>query len=250
MSHDDTWIRRLRPAPEAPVQLVCLPHAGGSAAFYHPVAKALAPDVDVLAVQYPGRQDRHREPGLTSLTELADRVADALSPWAERPLVLFGHSMGALLGYEVAARLEAAGTAPLALFASARRAPSIHREQSVHLRSDEGVVDELRSLGGVEPVFLEDPELRGLILPAVRSDYEAIETYRHTARPPLGIPVTVLTGDDDPQVTAEEAAAWSAHTTGPFALRTFEGGHFYLTDHFSEVLSLLRAALAPSPSLH
>lgn len=110
-------------------------------------------------------------------------------------------------------------------------------------------MDELRLLGGVEPVFLEDPELRSLILPAVRSDYEAIETYRHTARPPLGIPVTVLTGDGDPQVTAEEAAAWSAHTTGPFALRTFEGGHFYLTDHFSEVLSLLRTVLDPSPSL-
>lgn len=243
MTHQDTWIRRFQPSPDAPVRLVCLPHAGGSASFYFPVARALAPDADVLTVQYPGRQDRRTEPPLTRLTDLADQVADALSPWTDRPLVLFGHSMGALLGYEVATRLEAAGTAPLALVASARRAPSRHRQESVHLRSDEGVVDELRLLGGMDTAFLEDPELREMILPAMRADYEAIETYRHTPRPPLTTPITVLTGDDDPQVTADEARSWSAHTTGPFALHTFKGGHFYLTEHNEAVLGHLRQAL-------
>jgi surfactin synthase thioesterase subunit len=238
----EDWIRRFQPAPEAPVRLVCLPHAGGSAAFYHPVARALAPEVDVLAVQYPGRQDRRHEPGITRLDRLADLVTEALAPWTDRPLVLFGHSMGALLGYEVTARLEAAGTAPRALIASARRAPSRYRDESVHLRPDEGVVDELRLLGGVERAFLEDPELRAMILPSIRSDYEAIETYRHPARPPLRTPVTVLTGDADPQVTAEEATAWARHTTD-FALHTFAGGHFYLTEHIPEVLDLIRSVV-------
>lgn len=238
----EAWIRRFVPAPEAPVRLVCLPHAGGSAAFYHPVARALAPGVDVLAIQYPGRQDRRHEPGITRLDRLADLVAEVLAPWTDRPLVLFGHSMGALLGYEVTARLEAAGTPPRALIASARRAPSRHRDESVHLRPDEGVVDELRLLGGVERAFLEDPELRAMILPAIRSDYEAIETYRHPPRPPLRTPVTVLTGDTDPQVTPEEAAAWAAHTSAAFTRHTFTGGHFYLTEHIPEVLDLIRAA--------
>lgn len=243
MTHQDTWIRRFQPNPDAPVRLVCLPHAGGSASFYFPVARALAPHADVLTIQYPGRQDRRTEPALTRLTALADQVADALSPWTDRPLVLFGHSMGALLGYEIATRLEAVGTAPLALVASARRAPSRQREESVHLRSDEGVVDELRLLGGMDTAFLDDPELRDMILPAMRADYEAIETYCHTPRPPLTTAITVLTGDDDPQVTADEARAWSAHTTGPFAVHTFKGGHFYLTEHSAAVLGHLRQAL-------
>ncbi|MFC9584002.1 thioesterase II family protein [Streptomyces yangpuensis] len=243
MTDHDPWIRRSHPAPDAPVRLVCLPHAGGSATFYFPVARALAPDVDVLAVQYPGRQERRAEPGITRLTDLADRIADALSAWTDRPLVLFGHSMGALVGYEVASRLEAMGTTPLALVASARRAPSRRREEHLHLASDEGIVDRLRLLGGVETEFLEDPELRAMILPPVRSDYEAIETYRPTPRPPLSTPVTVLTGDSDPEVTAEEARAWADHTTGPFALHTFTGGHFYLTEHTSTVLGHLRRIL-------
>ncbi|KUO23140.1 thioesterase II family protein [Streptomyces dysideae] len=237
-------MRRFQPTPEAPVRLVCLPHAGGSAASYAPLARALAPVADVLAIQYPGRQDRRAEPGITRLTDLADLVADALAPWADRPFVVFGHSMGALLGYEVTVRLEAAGIAPRALVASGRRAPSRHRAESVHLRNEEGVVAELRRLGGVDPAFLDDPELRAMILPAVRGDYEAIETYRHTPRPPLRTPVTVLTGDNDPQVTAEEAAAWAEHTTHAFALRTFKGGHFYLNEHLPEVQAVLRGLLS------
>ncbi|WP_078852181.1 thioesterase II family protein [Streptomyces sp. NRRL B-3229] len=242
----DPWIRRFDPASEAPVRLVCLPHAGGSASVHAPFARALAPVADVLAIQYPGRQERRTEPGITRLTDLADRVADALAAWADRPLVVFGHSMGALLGYEVTARLEAAGTAPRALVASGRRAPSRPRAGSVHLRTDEGVLQELRRLGGVDPVFLDDPELRAMILPSVRSDYEAIETYRHPPRPPLGTPITALTGDTDPEVTPEEAAAWASHTTAAFALHTFTGGHFFLDDHMTEVLTILRGLLKPA----
>ncbi|QFQ97796.1 thioesterase [Streptomyces phaeolivaceus] len=239
----DPWIRRFQAAPDAPVRLVCLPHAGGSAALYVPFARALSPLADVLAIQYPGRQDRRVEPGITRLDHLADLVADALAPWADRPLVVFGHSMGALLGYEVTARLESAGTPPRALIASGRRAPSRHRAESVHLRTDEGVVAELRRLGGVDPTFLDDPELRAMILPSVRTDYEAIETYRHPPRPPLSTPLTVLTGDMDPQVTPDEARAWARHTTGTFTLRTFTGGHFYLNEHMPEVREVLRGIL-------
>lgn len=244
MTYEDPWLRRFQPAPEAPVRLVCLPHAGGSASFYFPVARALAPAMDVLAVQYPGRHDRRHEPGITRLAELADRITEALLPWADRPLALFGHSMGGLLGYEVAARLEDAGATPAALFASARRAPSRHRAESVHLRSDAGVIEELKLLDGTDSGMLMDDELLRMILPALRSDYEAIETYRHHPRPPLAAPIVVLTGDDDPQVTAEEARAWSAHTSIDFSLHTFKGGHFYLTRHQSEVLDIIRRTVA------
>lgn len=121
---DDLWVRRYHPAPEARHRLFCLPYAGGSASYFLPVARALSPHVDVLAVQYPGRQDRRHEPCVESVEELADLLVDIVKPWADRPLSLFGHSMGASVAFELALRLEALGIVPHSLFASGRRAPA------------------------------------------------------------------------------------------------------------------------------
>lgn len=242
---NDTWIRRFHPAPEAATRLVCFPHAGGSATFYFPVSATLSPGVEVLTVQYPGRQDRRNEPPIGDIPSLADAVFEALRPWlADRP-ALFGHSMGSIVAFEVARRMEEHGTPPRVLVASGRRAPSRYRGESVHLRDDEGVLAELRKLSGTDPRLLADEELQRMVLPAIRSDYRAIETYRHAAgAPPLSCPITVFVGDDDSQVTLEEAKAWQEHTAGAFDLHVFEGGHFYLTgrpaatiERLSEVLS-------------
>ncbi|WP_229816406.1 thioesterase II family protein [Streptomyces lucensis] len=231
----NSWIRRLRPRPDAAVRLVCFPHAGGSATYYHPLAHSpsLTPAAEVLAVQYPGRQDRRREPLVDSLSLLADQAATALEPLADRPLVLFGHSMGATLAYEVARRLGARRPAgePRWLLVSGRRAPSRFRGGTVHLRTDTELVEELRRVGGTDPAFLDDPELLETILPVVRNDYRAIEGYRWTPVPPLTCPITALVGDRDPQTTLDEAAAWKQHTSGAFELRDFAGGHFYLDAH-------------------
>ena len=240
-----TWIRRFHPAGEQSVQLVCLPHAGGSAGFFFPLSKALAPAVQVLAVQYPGRQDRYREPCIDSIPELADRVFEAVSPSAGRPLAFFGHSMGAVIAYEVALRMRRAGmAAPVRLFASGRRAPSRYREEAVHRRSDAGVVAELRRLSGTHASVLADPEMLSLILPAVRSDYRAIETYRHNPDEILDCPITVLVGDRDPMVTLEEARDWQRHTIAPVDLHVFDGGHFFLIDQAGQVVELVAEKLA------
>src|SRR5687767_15700848 len=99
---DGLWIRQYHPAPGSPIRLVCLPHAGGSASFYFPVSRSLSPEVDVLAVQYPGRQDRRHEPMVADIPALSRLVADELAGWLDKPLALFGHSMGASLAFEVA----------------------------------------------------------------------------------------------------------------------------------------------------
>ncbi|WP_138796198.1 thioesterase II family protein, partial [Escherichia coli] len=138
------------PAAEPPTRLVCFPHAGGSAAYFHGVSRALSPAVDVLAVQYPGRQDRRHEPLIDSIDGLAARVREELAPWTDRPLALFGHSMGAMVAFEVALRLTADGAAPSVLFASGRRAPSRYREESVHLHDDAGIMAELSRLDGTD----------------------------------------------------------------------------------------------------
>ncbi|WP_405437522.1 alpha/beta fold hydrolase [Streptomyces avidinii] len=240
------WLRRFHPAEDAPVRLFCFPHAGGAASYYFPMSRALSPDADVLAVQYPGRQDRRHERCVDDLRELADRVVAELRPWCDRPVALFGHSLGASLAFEVALRLQEAGDpAPVALFASGRRAPSHHREnQLVHLAPDDRLLAEIKALSGTDPAVLADDELLRSVLPAIRGDYKAAETYRYRPGPALTCPITVLTGDIDPAVTAEEAAGWADHTDGPFALHRFAGGHFYLNQHSGEVIDLIRQQLA------
>lgn len=245
----DLWVRRFHPSASSPVRLVALPHAGGSASYLFPVSRALSPAVDVLAIQYPGRQDRRHERVLESVTELADGVFEALEPWMDRPLALFGHSMGATLAYEVALRLQQSGRPPVRLFASGRRAPSrVRDEPYVHTRDDAGLLAELNRLSGSDARVLGDPELLPMILPAVRGDYKAVETYRPDPGHRLTTPITVLTGDADPMTTLDEARDWSRHTSGECDVRVYPGGHFFLNDHAPEIIRLIGAELAPGGS--
>lgn len=241
----DLWIRRYHPAPGSKVQLVCFPHAGGSASFYFPVSAALTPVIDVAAVQYPGRQDRRAEPNVCSIPDLADAIFNAVRPLAARPLAFFGHSMGAILAYEVAVRLEDAGAAPLArLYVSSRRAPSCHRQESLHQQTDQALIAELKHLSGTNSDLLSDPETLAMILPAVKSDYRAIETYRPAGTRPVQAPVTAIIGGQDSRVTIDEARAWRQHSTASFDLQVLPGGHFYLVNRRHEVIRLIAGDLA------
>jgi surfactin synthase thioesterase subunit len=229
------WLRRFHPAEQAPVRLVCFPHAGGSASFYFPVSKMLAPDLDVLAVQYPGRQDRRLEPVVEDIEELAGRIAVQLRPVLDRPVAFFGHSMGAVVAFEVARLLEREGVRLLVLFASGRRAPSAVREEHMYRASDDHFIEELKRLSGTDARMLGDDEVVRMILPSLRSDYKAIETYRCAPDAGVSCPVDVFIGDADPHVTPVEAAPWRAHTTADCSIEVFEGGHFYVNDHAAAI---------------
>lgn len=237
---DGQWTHRFHPNDDSEFRLVCFPHAGGSASYFHPMSEALSPELDVLAVQYPGRQERRAEGCVENFAELADRVHAALLREEDgRPTVFFGHSMGSVLAFEVARRCqEGAGTPPVWLIASGYPPPSLLRGGTVHLRDDEGLVEELRSVGGTDPVYLENKHLRASILFAVRGDYTAVETHPRSSGV-LDCPLTMLVGDDDPHTTVAEAEHWRDHTAGDFALRVFEGGHFYLDQHGQEVNDLV-----------
>ncbi|MFH8476669.1 thioesterase II family protein [Streptomyces sp. NPDC018000] len=238
------WIQRFHPSGDARTRLVCFPHAGGAATYYHPVSAALKPGIEVLAVQYPGRQDRRKEPVVRSVEELARQATAAIRPWADRPLAFFGHSMGALVAFEVARQLADEGAPPLSVIVSGRRSPTSFRDENVHRRDDQGIVAEMARLGGSDPRMFEDPEMRALLLPVIRADYEAVETYRYRPGPALPCPVLALLGESDPVASAEEARGWAEHTSGGFELRTFSGGHFYLNDHAAAVTGAVRDHIA------
>lgn len=242
------WLRRLGPASSAPVRLVCFPHAGGSAVSHAKLAHALSPTVETHAVQYPGRFERRHEPLPESITAVADAVAAELAPSRDRPNALFGHSMGSVVAFEVARRLEAMGCPPTWLFASGRAAPSRQHKESTRLLNDPSLLGEMQKLGGTDRRLLDDDELMQLMLPVIRADYRALASYRYAPGPPLSCPVTALNGRDDPGVTPRTASAWREHTTGRFRSLTLRGGHFYLVDRVSEVAAVIQACLA-SPGL-
>ncbi|MEU1276082.1 alpha/beta fold hydrolase [Streptomyces sp. NPDC005799] len=248
----NAWIRQFHPAPEACTRLLCLPHAGGSASFYFPLSAALSPAVEVCAVQYPGRGERLNETTVDNLDTLAAHIVDALAPWREDQLALFGHSMGAALAFEVAGLLEARNSVPTALFVSACRAPSRPRAGRVHLMSDSELRAEIGRLKGTDSRLLDDDDLLRLFLPAIRSDFKAIETYVHRRGPALSCPVFALYGDRDAGLTRDDMAAWRSHTRGEFELTEFPGGHFYLSDQIPAVAEIVSTRLQrpQSPPRH
>nr|WP_307825529.1 alpha/beta fold hydrolase [Streptomyces sioyaensis] len=198
-TESDRWIRSYLPGPAEALHLVHFPHAGGSASYYRPFCTSLSDRFNALALQYPGRQDRRDEPCVTDLHVLADLLFDRLRQCADRPMAFFGHSMGALLAFEVTRRFERElNTSPVALFLSGRRAPSRHRDENVDLSSKESLLAEIRELSGTDPRLLGDDEMLEMIMEPLRADYRALGAYRFAPQPPVRCPVTVLTGADDP----------------------------------------------------
>ncbi|MFD4665665.1 thioesterase II family protein [Streptomyces halstedii] len=247
------WIRRWSGGGDARIRLICLPHAGGGASFYRPWAALLPDEVELLAVQYPGREDRFDDPLTDSMDELVTALADVLPPPLGRPYALFGHSMGSAVAWELAHALAARGAPPpRRLFVSGRAAPGTAASGTVHRRGDEELCTALRRMGGTSADVLDDPELRSMVLDVVRNDFRLVETHRPPVRPPLDCPVHVLTGSEDPGTSQrpgrDRTAGWADLTTAPVEVRTFPGGHFYLTPRRREVVATVLRRMDPSLS--
>ncbi|MBB5953766.1 surfactin synthase thioesterase subunit [Saccharothrix tamanrassetensis] len=237
------WLKP--PTTDAPVLLYCVAHAGGGAAFFRPWRDALAPDVGVCPVVLPGREARLRETPCTAVDQIVPPLAAAISAHADRPYALFGHSMGAVIAYEVARTLSTLPDGPSHLFVSGRRAPHLPaRRDPLHPLPHKEFMPAVAAMGGTPAEVLDQPDLIRMFLPGLRADFTVNETYEHRPGPALDCPVTGLTGDTDPEVDLAEMRRWNDITTGPFRLRVFRGGHFYLTGPPAEVANALRTDLA------
>ncbi|MBW5480321.1 alpha/beta fold hydrolase [Streptomyces bambusae] len=245
------WLYRTAPVADPVARLICFPHAGGSASFFRDWGHRI-PGVEVYAVRYPGRAERLAEPVATDLRELARAVADAVAPLADRPLALFGHSMGAPIALETAAALEARGIDPVHLFASGSRNapyPSPEDWADPDEADDPAVVERLLTLGGTDPELAADPEFQELVLPYVRADAHMFHAYApgsgSGSAPSVRCPVTTLTGDADADA---DCRPWSELTTGGVREQGVPGDHFYLVAAPPHALIRDTLAGAPVPS--
>jgi pyochelin biosynthetic protein PchC len=236
-----SWLRTFAAARPDAARLVCFPHAGGSATAFRPLALLLAPHVEVLTVQYPGRHDRRGEPLMSNLRTAARSIAAELAGLPRSgPVMFFGHSMGAIVAFETAH----AGTRPGVLIASGARAPSAVEVDSAVLGSDGALVDEVVRLGATSADVFADAGLRAMVLPPIRADYSALRAYTADPAAVLDVPVHAWVGDTDPRVSAAQARAWAAYTSASFDLRVFRGDHFYLLPRLREVAQAVGAQLA------
>lgn len=243
----DLWIAFRKPQKQARMRLFCFPYAGGSASVYRTWQDDVPPEIEVCPVQLPGRERRFREKPFTRVDLLAEELHKALVHLLDLPYAFFGHSMGAIVGYETAHRLVEAGhAAPVHLLVSARRAPQVpdHDEPYYNLPEPE-LREKLREINGTPAEVLANAELMELMLPLVRADFELNDTYVYTDRPLPSWPVTAFGGLLDPEVDHEHLEAWKEITRGPFRVRMFEGDHFFLHEGRKPLIQAVLEDLLP-----
>lgn len=240
------WFNCAKPDPNARLRLFCFPYAGGGAAIYRGWENYLPPGIEVYAVQPPGRGNRFREPALDRMDSLVAALAEAMQPLLDRPLVLFGHSVGAFTSFEMTHRLaETFGVHVNHLFASGARAPHLPRNRkNIHDLSEEDFINELKTLNGTQPEILENPELMRIFSATLRADFAVVETYRAVNKPPLNCPLTVFGGLEDDLAPREDLEAWKVHTTKSFDLWQLPGDHFFINTSDSLILRILSRELS------
>lgn len=231
----------------APVRLFCFPYAGLGASVYRPWAALFPSNIELVLMQPPGRESRWGEKPFVEVGALADEATAAMLPYLDAPFAFFGHSLGALVAFEVARRLRRQGhPQPSQFFASAHRAPQLpNPHPELRALPDRSFIDQIcNQYGGIPKAVLDAPELVELMLPCLRADFTVFETYRYSQDAPLGCSMTAFGGTLDRRVREAEVENWRAQTTGAFRFEMFEGGHFFINDRRDAVLNSIKRDLA------
>jgi medium-chain acyl-[acyl-carrier-protein] hydrolase len=241
------WLPFRKTASHATLRLLCLPHAGGGAASFRAWGEALAPELEVLAVEYPGRLSRHHEEPVSEVGELVSRLADGLERELCGRYALFGFSFGSLLAFELAREIRRRRLPePQHLFVAARGAPQLRSPYPpIHQLPDAAFLERLALLYGELPAAIRaSPELLRMAMRPLRADLTALERYVFRDEAPFGFPLSALGGSHDPVAGADVLAPWKVHTVASFQWRQFAGGHFFLNEASGRLFAYVREQLA------
>lgn len=237
-----SWMRYWQRKASARLRLFCFPYAGGNAAVFRSLSEQAPAAIEVCPIQLPGRDDRFNEPPFSSLHVLLEALQKALLPYLDLPYAFFGHSMGALISFELARALRRQGQvpAPIHLFVAGHRAPHLPDPQApVHALPTPQFIEALRHYQGTPEVILNHAELLQILLPLLRADFAVCETYCYSEEAPLTCPIFALGGQQDRDTPHDALQAWREHTSSSFQMRIFAGNHFFLNQQQTELSSLL-----------
>ncbi len=239
-----SWFESFSPNPAAKARLFCFSYAGGNPTTFRDWHRFLPSSLEILAIQLPGHGTRVWEKPFSELKPLIEELNHFITEYSEKPFLFFGHSLGALLAFELARQLGRSPVRqPSLLILSACSAPEWMSERSKknrlhpgHLLSDELLIQKLKELGGTPKEVLENSELMKLFLPAIRADLCLSENYIYEAGIPLSCPMIVCGGEKDDEVDIASLDDWSLQTSSSFKKEIFPGNHFYLYESKIELL--------------
>ncbi|MBN1411856.1 MAG: thioesterase [Spirochaetales bacterium] len=239
------WLKYMVPKPSAKLRLFCFPHAGGAASFFRTWSCLLGEQIEILPVQLPGRENRLSEPNYTSMKSLVEDLAEVIFPYLNLPFAFFGHSMGALISFELASHLQRLGNGnPEWIFLSACRSPAtIASAQKLSGLKDTEFIEEFKKLEGLPGEILDSYDAMEFFLPIIRSDVRLFESFHYRGNGPVCCGVTVLGGEDDHTVSAHELESWRQYTSGEFDAHHFKGKHFYINANLCAIIRIIKDRL-------
>jgi medium-chain acyl-[acyl-carrier-protein] hydrolase len=237
----NNWFIRPLPNGKAETRLFLFPYAGGGPAIYGKWITEFDVRIETFIAHYPGRGSRHNEPPIRQIDILVGKLAEAIQPYLDKPFVFFGHSFGGLVAFELARQIQ-----PQILFISGCGAPHLSNPHPpIHHLPDPEFVRALKELNGIPPEVADNPELMELLLPMLRADFEAFESYRPNARQ-LTCPIQAFGGLDDPRIGREQLEGWIIHTTADFRSQYFSGDHFFIHASKADILASIISGLTSS----
>jgi medium-chain acyl-[acyl-carrier-protein] hydrolase len=242
-----SWIKQMRSSnPEAAVRLCLFPCAGGSASSYQEWTADVPSFLDTFAIQLPGRANRFLEEPLKTLPPICQALCDELEQFATMPVAFFGHSLGALIAFDVCRELRRRKQRlPIHLFVAGRAAPQVPaRKRPIRDLPDAEFLGELNRMGGIPPEIQENTELMDLLTPILKADITLHETYSLAPEPRLACPITAFGGVSDADVTLDDVRGWQEQTEAGFFFHEVEGGHFFVNAERKKLIQIITARLA------
>jgi medium-chain acyl-[acyl-carrier-protein] hydrolase len=236
-----SWVTFPKLNPHANLRLFCFPYAGGNAASFRSWQDKLLKTVEVCPIELPGRGAKFMETPFTELSLLVPAIAQGIFPYLDKPFAIFGHSMGAIIGFELARLLtKKYHLNPVHLFVSGRSAPHIpFTFKPIHSLPEAEFIEQLRALNGTPDEVLDNAELMEMLLPMLRADFTLIENYVYTPGLTLNCPITAFGGLQDSKVTHARLEAWQEQTSAEFSMQMFPGDHFFLHSAQQALLRIL-----------
>lgn len=245
ISTNEQWLVNYNTTSSARLCLFCFPYAGGTASVFKDWSRFL-PDVEIYAIQLPGHGARLRESAFVRISPLIENLVPAILPYLIKPFALFGHSLGALIAFEVARNLrDNYGISPIHLFVSGRHAPQIKKASVYDLPNDK-FLELLQTYNGTPKEVLQNSELMELLLPSIRADFEISDTYEYVPSSPLNCPISAYGGLNDPIISSTDLKAWKIHTNAAFSLQMFPGDHFFLNTYRQSLVETIGGELKNS----